>query len=347
MLIRNLWITVFLFSLLTAGEWVKYGWQLYDQPGDARILALGGAQVTNGTHVASVLVNPANNDFGVGSWLSYAHQSRFAGLVEHDFFAFSIKRGFARPVHVVILQEFVGGIPNTTNGLLDWGNDGIPGTGDAGEGDGILDEGERLDASKISQFHQQQWGLFLSSTWKRNNWTFGVGFKGLFHSIGHHYANGIGFNIGARRSLWKTLSIGFSVSDVTTSWLVWENGTIERALPVISTGLSGEFSLPILRWKSTFYSDIIFDTNGDMLDNSFSSGRARFGLEVAPKSALRLRGGLSEINMITGGIGVVSNNWTVDYSFKPSPLGSSLGSSHYLTFNVSPQWVFGLLGVSY
>ena len=326
---------------------MKYGWQLYDQPGDARILSLGGAQVANGEGLSSVLVNPANNGYRIKDELTYAHQSRFGGTVQHDLLAFSIRRGFARPVHVVLLQEYVGGIPNTTEGLLDWGADGIPGTLDAGEGNGVLDEGERLDADKITNFYQQQWGLYLTTTFIWNEWIFGAGLKGLFHSLGEHYASGLGFNIGARRNLWKTISFGAAISDITTSWLVWENGTTERALPVLVTGLAGKFTIPLMKWQSAFYGDLIFDLNGDNLDNQFEIGRYRFGLELSPRSSLRLRMGVSETNELTGGLGIVKENWIMDYAYKPSPTGSELGSSHILTFTVSPRWIFGFLGVSY
>jgi len=338
---------VVILSSVFAGEWVKYGWQLYDQPGDARILSLGGAQVAQGQSISSVLVNPANDAFAVRDDFSYAHQSRFGGTVQHDLLAFSVNRGFARPINIVILQEYVGGIPNTIDGLMDWGADGIPGTQDAGEGNGVLDEGERLDADKITNFHQQQWGLYVSTTWKMNDWTVGAGVKGLFHSIDTHYANGIGFNVGARRNLWKTISVGAAVSDVTTSWLVWDNGTTERALPVLMAGLAGDFTVPLMKWPSSFFTDIVFDLNGEFVGDQFSSGSYRVGLELAPKPSVRIRTGLSETSELTGGLGIVKENWIIDYTYKPSPSGSSLGSSHILTFTVSPRWIFGLLGVSY
>ena len=47
------------------------------------------------------------------------------------------------------MRESIGDIPDTRNALLDYGLDGMPNTGDIGENNGILDDGERLDQKKL------------------------------------------------------------------------------------------------------------------------------------------------------------------------------------------------------
>ena len=141
-------MTLLLFLMLSSGfsqsYWVKYGWQAFNSAGDARILALGGAAVTDFGTSVSPLFNPAaSGKVGIHN-LNYTHQSRLAGMINSDLLGFPIQN-FSRPLNLIIIHEGIDQIPDTRNILLDFGLDGVPGTGDIGEGNGTLDEGERLD----------------------------------------------------------------------------------------------------------------------------------------------------------------------------------------------------------
>ena len=72
-----------------------------------------------------------------------------------------------------MLHESIDRIPDTRDMLLDFGLDGIPGTGDVGEGNGQVDEGERLDKDKLSYFSQKQTGVYLSTSWKSKSNSYG------------------------------------------------------------------------------------------------------------------------------------------------------------------------------
>ena len=73
-----------------------------------------------------------------------------------------------------LLYEGVGSIPDTRETLLDWGLDGIFGTNDLGEGNGILDEGERLDGDQVQYFSQRQVGLHSAVMRKIKTLSFGL-----------------------------------------------------------------------------------------------------------------------------------------------------------------------------
>ena len=81
-------MTLLLFLMLSSGfsqsYWVKYGWQAFNSAGDARILALGGAAVTDFGTSVSPLFNPAaSGKVGIHN-LNYTHQSRLAGMINSD-----------------------------------------------------------------------------------------------------------------------------------------------------------------------------------------------------------------------------------------------------------------------
>ena len=60
-------------------------------------------------------------------------------MVNSDLIGFSLSN-FNRPINIILLYEGIDQIPDTRNLLLDFGLDGIPGTGDIGENNGQLDE---------------------------------------------------------------------------------------------------------------------------------------------------------------------------------------------------------------
>ena len=151
---NSLFITCIICSFIYAESiWVNYGWEIFDNAGDGRALSLGNSLIADGSSPISVLWNPAHQDAQRILPFSYGHQSRFAGLVSSDVLVFSYNKKIKTPLSIVILREAVSNIPDTRDLLLDWGEDGMPGTMDFGEANGGLDEGERLDFEKIKYFN--------------------------------------------------------------------------------------------------------------------------------------------------------------------------------------------------
>lgn len=340
-------ISLFFISLLSAKSyWVEYGWQAFKNAGDAQSFALGQAQTAVYTGAASVLQNPAHAHLPYNQYL-YAHQNRFAGLVNSDFLAFPTLMGFQRPVNVVLFQEGVSHIPDTRSILLDWGLDGIPGTGDAGESNGHLDEGERLDADQLSFFKQSQWGIHLSTTWQVKNWNLGVGVKGLFHSLAEHFASGVGFDVGATRSFRKGTTIGFTIKDATTSWLVWENGSIERFSPEFMAGISQNIFVEKWFLSVTIMADAALDPVGRSVDDDFQlegmAGRYRGGLDIQYKKfSLRFGRGLNAVT--SAGLGLDWGQAAIHYAFTTASNSPFLGDSHFLSFSLEPRWLTKQMG---
>ena len=79
-------ILTLVFSTYLEAEsiWVKYGWEIMDNGGDARALALGNTLTADGSSPISVLWNPAHQTHQHTLPLIYGHQNRFAGLVSSD-----------------------------------------------------------------------------------------------------------------------------------------------------------------------------------------------------------------------------------------------------------------------
>ena len=326
--------------------WVKYGWQAFNNAGDARILSLGGAAVTDFGTSVSPLFNPAaSGKVGIHN-LNYTHQSRLAGMINSDLLGFPIQN-FSRPLNLIIIHEGIDQIPDTRNILLDFGLDGVPGTGDIGEGNGTLDEGERLDEDKVKYFSQRQLGLHLSTSWKNNNIEFGIAVKSLFHSIGEHTGSGIGLDFGVLAVPWKNGRLGLTIRDITTSWQVWENGTVERFKPSVMTGISHSHQFSNFPVSISGMVNIVSDGGGKSINDDINLGNhganIRFGFNGVYDNKIALRLGRNTIGSTTGGIGLSWDNLSLDYAFLNEPTGSGLGVSHMVSLSINYGWIKGMI----
>jgi hypothetical protein len=333
----------FIYNLgVSQSSWVKYGWQAFNNSGDARILSLGGAAVTDFGTSVSPLFNPAASaKVGIHN-LNYTHQSRLAGMVNSDLLAFPISNS-SRPLNLIIIHEGIDQIPDTRNILLDFGLDGIPGTGDIGEGNGALDEGERLNEDKLKYFSQRQLGLHLSTSWKKDNFELGLALKMLQHTLGEFSGTGIGLDFGILSIPWDNGRLGLTIRDVTTSWQVWDNGTVERFKPTVITGLSHTYKFANAPLSFTVMGNVIWDTIGKSLDDDIDwgshGGRFLLGLHMKYDHKVAIRLGRNGIGSITAGVGISWENISLDYAFLNEPSGSGLGVTHMVSFAVNSDWV--------
>lgn len=319
--------------------WVRYGWEVFRSGGDARSLALGRAQVAAGGSAAAALFNPAHHYFPGPRPVTYAHQSRLNGMINSDLVAFPLTKP---NLGVVILYEGISRIPDTREILLDFGSDGIPGTGDAGEGNGLLDEGERLDEEKLTYFNQRQVGLHLSSAWSLKPLVVGLGLKILRQAIGEYSGTGMGLDLGMLWNPRKSTTLGVMVADVTTSLMVWESGTLERTPPSLNLGLAQEANLG--SWSLTALAAVRVDPAGESLGDDFRiarrwGGNYQLGLEVSYAQRLALRLGRLTVGSPSAGLGLAWSHLALNYAFQSSPPTTGLGPSHYLSLSFDPAWI--------
>ena len=84
-------------------DWRKYGWQIFDNAGDGRSIAMGNATVAD-IHINSTLWNPAIIGIGNSSNFTYGHQSRFAGIVQSDFLSYPFSSKIGRSFNLFSLM---------------------------------------------------------------------------------------------------------------------------------------------------------------------------------------------------------------------------------------------------
>jgi hypothetical protein len=202
---------------------------------------------------------------------------------------------------------------------------------DFGEGNGVLDEGERLDFENIKYFNQSQWALHFSTAKKINIFTFGIAAKSLFHNLGGYNGNGFGFDGGAKFSPWEDNIIGLTFNHFTTSWFIWDNGTVERTMPNISIGMTQLLKL------STIPLDFRFN-GGAIKTLAYKGVRYNLGLELNYKSNFQIRLGSNNNGFLSTGIGLIWTNFSIDSIYRPSPSYTGFGSSQLISFRLDPIW---------
>ncbi len=322
---------------------VSTGWDLFQGASDARWMALGGAVIGIPSSTGINLANPAQ-DHHQGR-LSFYHQSRFAGLIQEDALSFHIPAFGGQTVS--LLREGVNQIPDTRSMLLDWGEDGQPGTGDVGEGNGQLDSGERLDPDKVNFFSQSRWGVYFPRQVTWGSAHLGYAVKALVQSMGDYAGLGFGVDVGWVHSLGNRWSLGAVLSNALTSVQIWDSGRTEVTLPTVGMGLAGTLPLP---WQSltvfiSLNSEIrpTIASQSDDFQIGSSGGNLMGGVEVAVKQRLFLRLGRNQVQSLTAGVGL---NWThvvLNYALQLAPPGSDLGQTHLVSFDVETRWLMTTL----
>lgn len=342
---KNIVISLLLLSsakLYSEVNFVSYGWELFDRITDSRTNSLASASIAYPIAATGAsLLNPAlsniyNNKIGI------THQSRIAGMINSEFIGFNKSIDDSNWISISILYEGVSNIPDTRNVLLDWGSDGVFGTFDAGEGNGILDEGERLDVSKIGYFSQNQLGLYGAISRPYRKWQIGLGIKLLFHTIDNHYGLGAGINIGAYKAFRNT-HLGIVLNNSPSSGIIWDNGTIELSPGSLSVGLHHLIRLK----KYNLELNPIYKTNFLIMDRTIDSKllfnaipfEAYGAMEAIYKRKIFFRLGLFQSGSLSTGLGVLFENISIDYAFIIDNSIKGIDNNHLITVGLSSDWI--------
>ena len=341
---KNIIYSFFSFLILSKGvsdiNVVSYGWEVFERNSDSRTLALAQSGIAYPIqNPGTVLLNPALSLI-YNKMIGLTHQSRLSGTTNSEFIGFDQYINDSSWVSLIMLYEGIDGIPDTRDALLDWGLDGIFGTFDIGEGNGVLDEGERLNVENIRFFGQNIFGLYGSHSKIINNWSIGIGLKVIYHSIDKEFGIGAGLDIGAFRN-YNNTGIGLIVKNLPSSGLVWENGNIEISPPSIDFGIHHrlyvtEYDLeinPMLKGSISFL-DRTIDSEIVLvkIPMEFSAG-----FETILKKNLFFRFGLFQRGTIASGIGLFWNDLKIDYAFLNDGSLNGIEKNHLLSVSVSME----------
>lgn len=338
----NILILLLLFQkVFTDNLWVNHGWEIFDYISDARSSSLANATTAFKYNQPGASLNNPLFLSNSKDDLSLTHQSRFAGLINNDLLGFQINR-YKTPIQINVLYQGIGQIPDTRNALLDWGNDGQFDTNDPGEGNGLLDEGERLDKNKLTYFSQQQIGVHGAFKTQILNKNFGIGVKFLNHYIGSSSALGVGIDFGYIRNIGR-FKIASVVKNIPASGLIWNNGDIEKSIAKLSFGSSYRVKFENLPMEFNLMSKLDINSfNIYNLDRSIKFEKC-FAFEGKLNEKLYIRLGKDVFSRSTGGVGLIWERFSLDYAFLGSTNNGLSGNHHLITISVSLKGVLKIL----
>lgn len=293
-----------------------------------RALGLGSAFVAIASDVSAGYWNPAGLFRLDYPQAMLMHDERFAGLVNYNYGAFAIPYKADMTFGLSVIRLGVDGIPDTRNALMDL------------NGNLKLDGDEQLDYSKITEFNYADWA-FLFSFAKRHSESlaYGANLKIIKRDIAEYGAWGIGFDLGLIYLPMENLSLGANLQDVTTTVVVWDNGTTQLISPTLKVGAT--YQLRILNGVLTpaFDTDIRFENRrfASMLNLGPISFDFHSGIEYTYDNLISVRLGYNDVKQFTFGAGIVLPKLNIDYSFVKFDREGELGNTHRISLMLTLQ----------
>lgn len=304
------------FGTKYAGEFLKIGVGV-------REISLGGAAVASPQSVSAIYWNPAALSLNTRFSGQFMHTEEFAGVLNLDHISIVLPAKGEFAYGLGFFRIGIDDIPDTRNALIDT------------DDDGRLDEGERLDFSKIGKFGASESALFLSAAKRLNNKLhIGSSVKFIYKSLGTAYCWGVGLDAAMLYSVTPHWSIGAALHDVTTTFLFWGDGEREVILPSVNIGTAYKFAFPYfpIHFQPSLALDISME--GEQHNTNLALGllgiRARLGMEAQIKEHIVLRFGRDDLGSLHIGLGLDTSMGSIDYGFAMGGTYQILGQSHRL-----------------
>ncbi|MFB0516067.1 MAG: hypothetical protein ACETWG_05620 [Candidatus Neomarinimicrobiota bacterium] len=336
---RQLLLSLVIVSPLFLAAQAKYAGELFEFPGDARSVAMGGTGVSNTHEAATGFYNPALVGRLSQPSLVLARREQFGGMVSADLMAVNFISSPDLAVQLGLVRRGVDDIPDTRSALA---------LADS-NGNGRLDIHERPDPDNISYFNQREWGLLLSVARKnQRGWHWGTSVKLIGHWLADELGLGLGFDLGVWRAFGRALSMGLMLQDLTTTQVYWSTGRWATTAPRVTTGLKGDFTLPLIRRPVVIEGELSSRLDGRRLERAFELGQVSFlaqaGVELVINNNLRLRGGSATLYPFTLGVGLSFPIFHVDYAYVENTRAGVFEPTHQLSITLFLETLRAFLG---
>jgi hypothetical protein len=302
----------------------KYAGEFLSAGVGGRSAGLGGAGTGFANDVTAGYFNPS------ALWqinypqIAILHESRFAGQINYDYAAGAIPLDEKQTVGISAIRLGLDGIKDSRQALID------------ANGNGQLDEEDRIDPDKIQLGGAADWAIYGSYARKIDDQlSVGGNVKVLYKTVLEHSAWGLGIDLSATYRPVENLSVGATLADATKSLLTWDTGNQEFIVPTLRLGAAYKYQIsdahsimPVVDGSFRFEGR----HEATMVDLGFTSLDVQGGIEYSYKDRVFLRGGYSDLRQITIGAGVKLPKLNIDYAFtKQNSDLESFGATHRIS----------------
>jgi hypothetical protein len=303
----------------------KYAGEFLGLGVGGRYAGLGGSGTGIANDVTAGYFNPAALSLINYPQAAILHESRFAGQINYDYAAGALPLSADQTIAISAIRVGLDGIKDSRDALVD------------NNGNGIIDEDDRIDESRIKTGGAADWAVFGSYS-RRIDSTLSVGgsLKLLYRTVLEHSAWGLGIDVSASYRPVENLMLGATLSDATKSLLSWDTGNQEFIVPSLRLGASYFYPVTEVHGIRPVV-DGIFRFEGreqtTMADLGVASLDVQGGLEYSYRDKLFVRGGYSEVGQVSVGAGIKLPKLNIDYAFtQPSPEQEALfGPTHRIS----------------
>ncbi len=313
-MIRKLLATsIFVLFLASTTFAAKYAGEAFTLGAGARALALGGAFVAVSDDPSALYYNPSGLGLIQQRQVTLLHSETFGSLINHDYIA------YAQPITI---RNRSGAI---AAGVYRVGGGGI-----------ILTEKDPITGGPkiISEAsHYDYMILFGGGVNMSERWRFGAGSKIIIRSLADNSAWGLGLDVGIQYGLPSGLAFGAALTNATSTFLSYDNGTRESILPALKLGAAYSKQIDQFTVRVLADGDILFESRDAAAQVSAGaiSLDSHLGAEVAYQNLVYFRGG-SDIGRLTLGVGLRFNRFRLDGAFLNH---NDLDNSYRISLNIA------------
>jgi hypothetical protein len=318
-MIRKSFLIIGLLLLSAASAYgTKYAGEFLSLGVGARALGMGGAFVGVADDATACYWNPSGLSLLKERELSFMHAETFGSLLNQDFlaFAFPLQKDSSSSALAFSLQRLGGGGVKITD-LEKKGLD--------------ISDSNRVVLLREESHADYAFYFSYAQRMKPHLWG-GASLKLIYRDVVTTSALGVGADLSFLAQPFSFLSVGINLTDLTSSFLFYDNGTTETISPTTKMGLAFNRQIRDFHLILAADADVRYEGRksaaqywvGDL------SADSHYGLEVSYQKKLSGRLGMDQGNF-TAGAGLWIKQFGLDIAFFSHPELDN-------TYRVSLQW---------
>jgi len=284
----------------------------------------------------NTMLNPTRLGETSNKALYLYHSTWFRNEVSASSVAFTFKYK-DQPLGIMVSRIGISDIPDSRSALLDYGLDGIPGTGDTGEGNGQLDENEIIDYDGVLFTGIANYTVHLGMpVYQKDNFNIGLDLGFLYTDLIETNGYGLTFDIHVEHK-GKYVQSLYSLKNLPSAVMVFDNGAAQYYSPQLKAAWIVLFNFGDFNFKPGLSSAMSITENLDYYMFAIGSVLA---VDIQPLIQIEYK------NIVSAGISYRLGDGLhagiefsmpyldVSYSFRPSNNGD-LGNSHLISLRIS------------